>query len=95
MKRTALAGLFLSTALLGAAPAFAAEDLCASNLQKIDNELATVAPSNPALEKVLKPSIEKAKSDQAAGKTKDCIAESQKVLTQLDKTTKKGSGAGN
>ncbi|UFH49959.1 hypothetical protein [Pseudomonas sp. KNUC1026] len=95
MKRTALAGLFLSTALLGAAPAFAAEDLCQANLQKIDNELATVAPSNPSLAKTLKASVDKAKADQAAGNTKDCIAESQKVLTQLDKTTKKGSGAGN
>lgn len=94
MKRTALAGLFLSTALLGAAPAFAAEDLCQANLKKIDNELATINSSNPSLAKTLQAGVDKAKADEAAGNTKDCIKESQNVLTQIDKT-KKGGAAGN
>ncbi|MFF7710750.1 hypothetical protein [Pseudomonas sp. NPDC007930] len=95
MKRTVITGLFLSTALLAASPVFAADDLCAANLQKINDELTTVGASNPSLEKGVQNKVDAAKASQAKGDTKDCIAQTQKILTELDKTTKKGGAAGN
>ena len=40
MKRTALAGLFISAVML-ASPVFAADDLCQINLQKINDAVAS------------------------------------------------------
>lgn len=95
MTRSLLSALALSVATLAAAPAFAADDLCAANLQKIDDTMVTVAPSNPALEKTMRQQIDAAKADQAKGDTKACIASTGKILTQLDNFTKKGGAAGN
>lgn len=95
MKRTVITGMFLTAALLGASPVFAAEDLCAANLQKIDNDMATTGASNPALEKGLKGDIDAAKAAQASGDKKKCTTLSTKVLDSLEKATKKGGAAGN
>jgi len=45
MKRTAISGLFIAAALL-ASPVFAAEDLCAANLQKISDDMVSKGASS-------------------------------------------------
>lgn len=93
MKRTALSGLFLSAALL-AAPVFAADDLCATNLQKIDDNMATAGATSESLDDAIAKHVEEAKAAQAAGNIKDCIAITGKVLERQEKTTKGDSGSG-
>ncbi|MBA1290996.1 hypothetical protein [Pseudomonas japonica] len=95
MTRTLLSALALCAATVVAAPAFAADDLCAANLQKIDDTMTTNTATNPALEKTMRGQIDAAKADQARGDTKACIASTGKILTQLDNYTKKGGAAGN
>ncbi|HDS1683143.1 TPA: hypothetical protein QEM39_004756 [Pseudomonas putida] len=91
MKGTALSALFAAATLL-ASPAFAADDLCTANLQKIDDSMATAGATSEGLDKALTEQVDKAKSAQAAGNTKDCIAITSKVLERLEKT-EKGSGS--
>jgi len=92
MKRTAITGLFLSAALL-ASPVFAADkDLCTSNLQKIDDQMATMGATSEGLDDALKQHVTDAKAAQAAGNDKDCITISAKVLSRLEKTDKGGNG---
>lgn len=91
MKGTALSALFAAATLL-ASPVFAADqDLCAINLQKIDDSMATTATTSEGLDKTLTEHIDKAKAAQASGDTKECIAITSKVLERLEKTDK-GSG---
>ena len=72
MKRTALAGLFVSAAML-ASPVFANEpakdDLCAINLQKINDAMATSGQTSENTSDDIKTGIEKAKSEQAKGQS--------------------------
>ena len=82
MKGTALSALFAAATLL-ASPVFAIDDLCAMNLQKIDDSMATAGATSEGLDK--------AKAAQASGDTKECIAITSKVLERLEKTDK-GSG---
>lgn len=91
MKGTALSALFAAATLL-ASPAFAAEDLCAINLQKIDDNMATAGATSEGLDKAVTEHIDKAKAAQASGDTKECIAITTKVLQRLEKT-EKGSGS--
>lgn len=92
MKRTAITGLFLSAALL-ASPVFAAdEDLCATNLQKIDDQMATMGATSEGLDNTLKEHVADAKAAQSAGNEKDCITITSKVLSRLEKTDKGGNG---
>lgn len=90
MKGTALSALFAAATLL-ASPVFAADDLCALNLQKIDDSMATTATTSEGLDKSLTEHIDKAKAAQASGDTKECITITSKVLERLEKTDK-GSG---
>ncbi|MFJ4111357.1 hypothetical protein [Pseudomonas sp. NPDC089758] len=90
MKGTALSALFAAATLL-ASPVFAADDLCALNMQKIDDAMATAGATSEGLDKALNEDVDKAKAAQAAGDTKECIAISTKVLQRLEKTDK-GSG---
>ncbi|WP_263144784.1 hypothetical protein [Pseudomonas sp. RIT-PI-AD] len=89
MKRTAL----LITAALMVSPVFAAEDLCALNLQKIEDTKAT----NPILGDPLKEQVadleSKAKKSQAAGDLEGCSSSAQQALTLLEKSTE-GGGEG-
>ncbi|MBV4489787.1 MULTISPECIES: hypothetical protein [Pseudomonas] len=87
MKGTALSALFAAATLL-ASPVFAAEDLCATNLQKIDDNMATLGATSEGLDKAITEHVDKAKAAQAAGDTKECIAITSKVLERLDKTEK-------
>lgn len=91
MKRTAITGLFMTAALL-ASPVFAADDLCASNLQKIDDQLATVGATSEDLIKSVKEQAADARAAQTAGNDKDCIALTTKALQDLENTTK-GEGS--
>ncbi len=95
MTRTLIPALAFCASALLAGQAFAADDLCAANLQKINDTMTTVKGTNPALEKTMRGQIDAAKADQASGKTDDCIANTGKILTQLDNYTKKGGAAGN
>lgn len=91
MKGTALSALFAAATLL-ASPVFAADqDLCAINLQKIDDAKATAATTSEGLDKTLDQHIADAKTAQAKGDTKECIAITSKVLSRLEKSDK-GSG---
>ncbi|MEB0204033.1 hypothetical protein [Pseudomonas sp. CCC3.1] len=89
MKRTALAGLFVCAAML-ASPVFAAEDLCQINLQKINDAVATLNATSENTKDDINALVEKAKGEQAAGKTEDCIATSTLALQKLQNLTKGG-----
>nr|WP_314481092.1 hypothetical protein [uncultured Pseudomonas sp.] len=91
MKGTALSALFAAATLL-ASPAFAADDLCALNLQKINDSMATAGATSEGLKTQIDEEVTKAKAAQAAGNDKDCIAITQKALTMLQNTNK-GSGS--
>ena len=87
MKGTALSALFAAATLL-ASPVFAAEDLCATNLQKIDDNMATLGATSEGLDKAITEHVDKAKAAQAAGDTKECIAITSTVLERRYKTEK-------
>ncbi|MCU1720692.1 MULTISPECIES: hypothetical protein [Pseudomonas] len=89
MKRTVITGLFMSAALL-ASPVFAADDLCAANLQKIDDQAATLSTTSENLAKSVKEQTDDARAAQAAGNDKDCIALTTKALKDLEDSTKGG-----
>ena len=93
MKGTALSALFAAATLL-ASPVFAAEDLCTTNLQKIDNSMATAGATSEGLDKAITEHVDKAKAAQASGDIKECIAITSIVLERLEKT-EKGSSSGN
>ena len=93
MKGTALSALFAAATLL-ASPAFAADDLCAINLQKIDDSMATAGATSEGLDKTLTEHVDKAKAAQASGDTKECITITSKVLQRLEKTDKGSCTAG-
>ncbi|WP_296231331.1 hypothetical protein [Pseudomonas sp. UBA4617] len=91
MKGTALSALFAAATLL-ASPVFAAEDLCATNLQKIDDSMTTAGATSEGLDKAITEQVDKARAAKASGDTKECIAITSKVLERLEKT-EKGSGS--
>ncbi|EJN36007.1 hypothetical protein PMI38_04230 [Pseudomonas sp. GM84] len=93
MKGTALSALFAAATLL-ASPAFAADDLCAANLQKINDSMTTAGATSEGLDKALTEHVDKAKAAQAAGDDKQCIAITSKVLERLEKTEKGGGSSG-
>ncbi|MNG06359.1 hypothetical protein D3C84_895890 [compost metagenome] len=91
MKHSVLFGLFVTASLMASA-SFAAEDLCAVNLQTIENNQAEFQSSEDMMG-TIKEGVEKAKADQAKGTaegTKACIAETNEVI-QAMKNAKKGS----
>ncbi|MFK3720812.1 hypothetical protein ACI2J9_14705 [Pseudomonas fulva] len=91
MKGTALSALFAAATLL-ASPAFAADDLCAMNLQKINDSMATAGATSEGLDTAVQEKVDQAKQAQASGDTKKCIEITSKVVERLDKTNK-GSGS--
>ena len=96
MKRTTLAGLFIS-AVMSVSPVFAAEtapakdDLCAINLTKIENAMATSGQTSENTSEDIKAGVEKAKSEQANGDDKACISTTTQVLQRIQNINKGGN----
>ncbi|WP_277962987.1 hypothetical protein [Pseudomonas sp. RIT-To-2] len=86
MKRLTLSGLCIATALL-TSHAFAADDLCAANLQKIDDQDKTAGSASAQIMESNKEDIQKAQAAQASGDKKTCIALSTRVLQEYEKAT--------
>ncbi|MFJ4144008.1 hypothetical protein [Pseudomonas sp. NPDC089734] len=94
MKRTALTGLLLSSALL-ASPVFAADDLCGSNLQTIkDAQVSTNVNLSPDLKQELAKTEAEARAAQDKGDKKTCVEITTQAITQL-KNIGSGSEGGN
>ncbi|MCY1438899.1 hypothetical protein D3C76_751830 [compost metagenome] len=93
MKRTAISGLII-TAVFLAAPAFAAdEDLCTSNLQRIDDVMSTnAATMSEGLKTQLMELVSNAKAAQSAGNAKDCIKNTDMANQLLLNLGKGGNG---
>ena len=95
MKRTALAGLFISAVML-ASPVFAAEtipakdDLCAINLQKIENAMATSGQTSENTSDDIKAGYDKAKAEKAGGDDKACISTTTQLLQRIQDNNKGG-----
>ncbi|MEJ5060686.1 MULTISPECIES: hypothetical protein [unclassified Pseudomonas] len=83
MKHSAMAGLFISAALL-ASPVFAADkDLCTANIQQI-SDFVDSAPSLPeGTMDTVKAALTKAKASQAAGNDKDCVEVTSGIITKM------------
>ncbi|MGE4407686.1 hypothetical protein [Pseudomonas sp.] len=99
-----LHALLASAILLASPAAFAQQDLCQTNLQEIDDNMATSMATlgEPAKSKI-EEYVQQAKQAQQAGDTEACIAHSTKALQELKGpgstgsggTSGSGSGAGN
>ncbi|MCF5720209.1 hypothetical protein [Pseudomonas syringae] len=91
MKRSALAGLFITAAML-ASPAFAAgdKDLCQINLDKINNGKALLATDTSGKSGEVDTAVSSAKAAQAAGDDKKCIEITSKALQDLQNSEKGG-----
>ncbi|MDO7904706.1 hypothetical protein ACE1YR_05805 [Pseudomonas sp. K1(2024)] len=92
MKGTAFSAVFAAATLL-ASPVFAADDLCAINLQKINDEMATTGATSEDLVDTLNKHIDKAKAAQAKGNKEECITITNQVLERLKQIEKGSSGA--
>ncbi|KWV89141.1 hypothetical protein [Pseudomonas fluorescens] len=91
MKRSALAGLFMTAAML-ASPAFAAgdKDLCQINLDKINNGKALLATDTNGKSGEIDTAVSQAKAAHAAGDEKKCIEITSKALQDLQNSEKGG-----
>ncbi|MBP1126179.1 MULTISPECIES: hypothetical protein [Pseudomonas] len=92
MKRSALAGLFVTAAML-ASPVFAAgndKDLCQINLDKINNGKALLATDTSGKSGEIDTAVSQAKAAHAAGDDKKCIEISAKALQDLQNSDKGG-----
>jgi Skp family chaperone for outer membrane proteins len=88
MKRSALAGLFVAATLLAPA-AFAADDLCAVNLQKIKDAQPQMKVQSVELNARIKQAVENAQKEQAKGTdegNKNCISLTERALNDIDDT---------
>jgi hypothetical protein len=86
MKRSVFSGLIITTALM-ASPVFA-EDLCAVNLQKIDDAKTTVLTLGEPAKSQLDEATAEAKAAQAKNDDKTCITRSTDALTILTNVNK-------
>lgn len=91
MNRSALAGLFMTAAML-ASPAFAAgdKDLCQINLDKINNGKALLATDTSGKSGEVDTAVAQAKAAHAAGDDKKCIEITSKTLQDLQNSEKGG-----
>ena len=92
MKRSALAGLFVTAAML-ASPVFAADsekDLCQINIDKINNAKATLATDSTGKSGEIDTAVASAKAAHAAGDDKKCIEITSKALQDLQNSEKGG-----
>ncbi|VVM81292.1 hypothetical protein PS645_02283 [Pseudomonas fluorescens] len=84
MKRTVFAGLLISAAMLSS-PAFAADkDLCATNIQKITDFIATAPSVGENSADNLKAGLAKAKASQAAGNDKECVETTGGIVAKIE-----------
>ena len=85
MKRTALAGLFISVAML-ASPVFAADnDLCTIKLQELKDKVTSLPATSENTTMEIKRMQGEAESAKAANDDKKCIAAATQALNRLDK----------
>ena len=92
MKRTALAGLFISAVML-ASPVFAAEDLCQINLQKINDAVASSGEISSDLQDNIDSTVAQAKEEQSKGTkegTQACMSLTTQVLQDIANNNKGG-----
>lgn len=91
MKRSALAGLFITAAML-ASPVFAAgdKDLCDINLNKINDAKTPLATDATGKSGELDTAVSQARAAHAAGDEKKCIEITSKVLQDLQNSEKGG-----
>ena len=92
MKRTALAGLFISAVML-ASPVFAAEDLCQINLQKINDAVASSDEISSDLQDNIDSTVAQAKEEQSKGTkegTQACVSLTNQVLQDIANNNKGG-----
>ncbi|WP_073523532.1 hypothetical protein [Pseudomonas fluorescens] len=91
MKRSALAGVFMTAAML-ASPAFAAgdKDLCEINLNKINNGKALLATDTSGKSGEIDTALAQARAAHAAGDEKKCIEITSKALQDLQNSEKGG-----
>lgn len=85
MTRSALAGLFITAAML-ASPVFAAQktdQLCQINLDKINNGKALLATDTTGKSGEIDTAVSQAKAAQAAGEDEKCIEITAKALQSL------------
>ena len=93
MKRSALAGLLITAAML-APPAFATgndADLCQINLDKINNGKALLATDTSGKSGEIDTAVSQAKAAHAAGDEKKCIEITSKALQDLQNLDKGGN----
>ena len=84
MKRTALAGLFISAAML-ASPVFAADnDLCTSKLQELKNKVTSLPASSNNTTMEIKRLMSSAEASKAAGDDTKCVTEATKASSLAD-----------
>jgi len=88
MKRTAL----IFTCALAASPAFANDDLCTTNLQKIDDQLTTQTALGEDVKQQIADLRQQAVQAQQAGDLEGCAGYAGQAMTLLEKTDK-GNGA--
>ena len=75
MKRTALAGLFMSAAML-ASPVFAADnDLCTSKLQELKAKVTALPAGSDNTTMEIKRLLASAEASKASGDDKKCATE--------------------
>ncbi|MDR9751900.1 hypothetical protein RG836_10610 [Pseudomonas sp. SZMC_28357] len=85
MKRTALAGLFISVAML-ASPVFAADnDLCTIKLQELKDKVTSLPATSENTTMEIKRMQGEAESAKAANDDKKCVTEATQALNRLDK----------
>ncbi|SEE15874.1 hypothetical protein [Pseudomonas kilonensis] len=92
MKRTALAGLFISAAML-ASPVFANNqaDLCQINLQKIRDAKVSTEQMSESMKTDIDATVGQATAEQAKGTeegSKNCISLTTQALQKLQNNTK-------
>ncbi|WP_347906132.1 hypothetical protein [Pseudomonas purpurea] len=92
MKRTALAGLFITAAML-ASPAFAADkDLCDLNLQKLEDSIATLPATSENTTNNIKTMQARAQAAKKAGNDKKCVDETTQALQRIQKISSGNQG---
>ncbi|MHC8337425.1 hypothetical protein [Pseudomonas sp. HLT2-19-2] len=85
MKRTALAGLFISVAML-ASPVFAADtNLCTVKLQELKNKVTTLPATSENTTMDIKRMQADAEMAQKAGDDDKCVTSATQALSRVDK----------
>jgi len=85
MKRTALAGLFISVAML-ASPVFAADnDLCTVKLQELKDKVTSIPATSENTTMEIKRMQGEAEAAKASGDEKKCITAATQALSRVDK----------